>query len=431
MCRLPAFLSGHLAFSNEPYDVEQVASFWRALGIEAHMVEQIADINPWWSAGRLWVNGSLAQDPDSMQKISFVLLYMSKWRRFCDSRWITIGPCCRSLIWCLCVGLEGWVNMTRSDKSATDFHLHGFSRLSGDIRKLAAVAALAAHVPDALLAEALIDDRLAKRARELKQSVVEEAMWVQSLGPFVWSRLAQVVGPGQSARELAHTTVHASLVALAYVNCSVFSVLEGYPWRLADGDIDANLDALAADPGVGLDPTTNKIKHSVQTGMNRERLKAGVSLLQEIPWSTTPVEQAHASAACLQRYHPEYGTSMLAARATLHQCRHLFLTPPEVRKAEKTEARLAALQKKNPFKLRGSNLFLAELIGGCKEAAPKDANMSQTFIRQVMKNHSGYWDGLTFEEQAKYRKQAQDQAAQMSETQQEHNRMTFDIFRMQ
>ena len=48
-----------------------------------------------------------------------------------------------------------------------------------------------------------------------------------------------------------------------------------------------------------------------------------------------------------------------------------------------------------------------------------------------MKNHSGYWDGLTFEEQAKYRKQAQDQAAQMSETQQEHNRMTFDIFRMQ
>lgn len=169
----------------------------------------------------------------------------------------------------------------------------------------------------------------------------------------------------------------------------------------------------------------------MQIGTNRERLKAGVSLLQEIPWSTTPVEQAHASAACLQRYHPEYGTSMLAARATLHQCRHLFLTPPEVRKAEKTEARLAALQKKNPFKLRGSNLFLAELIGGCKEAAPKEANMSQTFTRQVMKNHSGYWDGLTLEEQAKYRKQAQDQAAQMSETQQDDIRHLQDAMLLQ
>lgn len=104
VCRLPAFLSGHLAFSNEPYDVEQVAPFWRALGIETHMAEQIADISPWWSEGRLWVNGSLAQDPDSMQKISCVLLYMSKWRRFCDSRWITVGPCCRSLIWCLLCG---------------------------------------------------------------------------------------------------------------------------------------------------------------------------------------------------------------------------------------------------------------------------------------------------------------------------------------
>ena len=142
-----------------------------------------------------------------------------------------------------------------------------------------------------------------------------------------------------------------------------FTVFEGCPWRLAAGDIDANLDTFAADPEVSLDPIANKVKRLAQAWMTRERLKAGVSLLQEIPWSTTPVEQAHASAARLQRYHPEYGTSMLAARATLHQCRHLFLTPPEVHKAEKAEARLAALQKKNPFKFRGSNAFLAELVG--------------------------------------------------------------------
>ena len=82
-------------------------------------------------------------------------------------------------------------------------------------------------------------------------------------------------------------------------------MFEGCPWRLAAGDIDANLDTFAADPEVSLDPIANKVKRLAQAWMTRERLKAGVSLLQEIPWSTTPAEQAHAFAARLRKYHLE------------------------------------------------------------------------------------------------------------------------------
>eukprot|EP00972_Heterocapsa_arctica_P003267 486433-Heterocapsa_arctica.AAC.1 len=61
-------MAQHLAFYSRPFDVEKVAGFWRALGIEAHMVETVAEVNPWWSEGFLWVNGNLAEDPDVIEK---------------------------------------------------------------------------------------------------------------------------------------------------------------------------------------------------------------------------------------------------------------------------------------------------------------------------------------------------------------------------
>eukprot|EP00972_Heterocapsa_arctica_P007514 1096237-Heterocapsa_arctica.AAC.1 len=91
-------MAQHLAFYPQAFDVEKVAGFWRALGIEAHMIDAIAEVNPWWSEGFLWVNGDLAGDPDVIEKVTLVLIYMAKWRTFCDSRWVTIGPSCRPVI---------------------------------------------------------------------------------------------------------------------------------------------------------------------------------------------------------------------------------------------------------------------------------------------------------------------------------------------
>eukprot|EP00969_Alexandrium_andersonii_P287587 12714325-Alexandrium_andersonii.AAC.1 len=149
-------------------------SFWRAMGIDADMLEAVVDLDPCWEAGYLWVTGSIAEDPDLVEKVSHVLLYLCKWKKFTDSRWITIGPACRVLMWGVSVGLEAWVGLVRADPAASDYHLHGFARLTQAIREWSVVAGLVGNVCDAALAEVMVDDRLAARGEDLKQSMWEE-----------------------------------------------------------------------------------------------------------------------------------------------------------------------------------------------------------------------------------------------------------------
>ena len=410
MCRLPAFLAAHLSFSTEQPNQDQVVAFWRALGVEASMIDTVAEVNPWWAEGKLWVSSDLAEDTEAIEKTSFVLLYLCKWRRFNDSRWMSIGPCCRSLVWCLCIGLEAWVAFCRDDPTATDFHLHGFNRLSTGIKKYAAIACLSAHVGDSLMAEALADDRLVKKCDELKNLLVEECLWLETLEPSVWNRLASVVGASQQPKDLAHCVLHAAHVQVAYIKKSIFGQLESYPWCLAIGDVAANLDRLAETTGPIADSTTHKVRALLQVGFNRERLVAGIGLLQEVPWSTVPVEQAHASAACLHKYHPGYSQKMLSSRATLHQCRHLFIPPPEDTKEAKAASRLASLQRKDPTKVSGKHAFLAAMLQEGKQAAPSGSRLPKHLVQHIVQQHSRWFQTLPLEQQAHYHALAREEA---------------------
>ena len=135
-----------------------------------------------------------------------------------------------------------------------------------------------------------------------------------------------------------------------------------YPWRLAVGSIQENLDLLAASEEPIADSCAHKVRLLARAGFNRSRLLEGVALLlREVPWSSVPVEQAHASAAVLHRFHPGYSEDMLSTRATLHQCRHLFQNP-ELAKEGRAQKRLEALQRRNPEKSSGSHAFLGHLV---------------------------------------------------------------------
>lgn len=408
--KLPKFLAEHMTFHREGQDPDKVIMFWRALGIEADMVERVSEVNPWWANGFLHVSAHLAEDVDVVEKVTFVIVYMTKWRRFCDSRWVTIGPSCRPLLWCLCIGLEQWVSLTRADPSETDYHLHGFSRLTPNVKRCCAVAAIAANVVDAVLTEALLDDRLVRRAEELKQAMLDEALWVRGIDSFVWDRLATAVGATQMGVDLANAAIHASYVQVAFAQSKVFDVLESYPWKLAIGDIETNLRELAASSDPISDSTTHKIRILLRQGYNTEQLKLGVSLFKEISWSTVAVEQAHASAACIHKFHPSYEAFMLSSRATLHQCRHLFLKTPEDRAGAKEASKLATMKKRSPFKASGRHAFLASLMEQGRMAIPKGSKLSSSFVRDVMRQRTAWFSALSLEDQAAFHQAARVEA---------------------
>jgi len=414
LSRLPAFLSKYMTFWNDPGDVEEVGSFWRHMGVEADMVDEVTRVNPWWRDGRLYVNGELAHDPDCMEKVSHVMLYLCRWRKFSDSRWCTMGPSCRTLLWGLCVGLEAWVALARADPAASDFFLHGFAKLSPGIKRYCAVVAMVAFVPDALLAEVLVDDRLVKHAARLQEVVAEELFWVESVGGFTWRRLAAVLGDGQGANELRHDVVHACHVSAAFIHNKVFAELNRFPWKLAVGSVPDNLEALAATEEPIRDSCAHKLRVLLRMGFNRAKLIAAVTLLQEVPWSSVPVEQAHASAAVIHRFHPEYGVDVLATRATLHQCRHFFLEPPEVSKEARESKKIEALRRKGPEKVSGKHAFLAHLIESAKAALPAEAKLPQAMVRQIVREHGRLFQELPPAGQAAFHREAVQRASERS-----------------
>ena len=72
----------------------------------------------------------------------------------------------------------------------------------------------------------------------------------------------------------------------------------------------------------------------------RQQLVEGVQLLQHLGWTSTTVEQQHASAALVKRVHPTYGLPMIMSRALLHTARLFYTVDPLDRELHKLELKL-------------------------------------------------------------------------------------------
>ena len=134
------------------------------------------------------------------------------------------------------------------------------------------------------------------------------------------------------------------------------------------------------------DSCARNIRLLARAGFNRSRLEEGVALLREVPCSSVPVEQAHASAAVFHRFHPGYSEDMLSTRATLHQCRNLFQNP-EIAKEGWAQKRLEALQRRSPEKSSGSRSFLGHLVRSAQDSMPGGAKLPRTVVPQLVAAH--------------------------------------------
>ena len=323
------------------------------------MLDLGATITPHWHDGHFWVSHQLQGDPAAMDKISAVCLYMFRWRKFTESRWCSIGTCCRAVLCSLFVGLEQLVSLTRSDPKATDYHLHGFERLSKQIRTYIVVASIVNFVPESLLLEVSDDDRLARRCEELEGVLAEDLAWVESINEFTWIRLAAFAGSLTSAGQLRSMSIYFSHVAAGFINKRVFSVIRNYPWSLCIGDISTNLDILAVDTSEISDTCTFKIRALLKMGFNRVKLEQAIDVMREAPFSSIPVEQGHGSCAVMHRFHPLYTGHQLATRSMLHQARHLFTRPESELKLDKRAQRIHRLREKQPGKTSARHAFFS------------------------------------------------------------------------
>jgi hypothetical protein len=149
---LGRFVVSHLRFDAEPGDVEEAASLWRFLSGDADQIETLAEMNIHWSDGRLHVGSHYAETADFHSKVTGLISFFMTWRKATDTRWASIGECCRRLLATLVISVDGLLAGTMGDEQVCKYHLNGYSRLSSDVRRFCIVACSVPYAVDGFCA---------------------------------------------------------------------------------------------------------------------------------------------------------------------------------------------------------------------------------------------------------------------------------------
>ena len=124
------FIMVVIEFDAAEYDKHDVYAFWAALGVKVDLLDLLVEANPVWRNGRLFVSKAWADAcEDWFQEVAFLISAVCNWRKFTESRWLGAGASSRSLIGSCACGLERLVQITRQDKSCTDFLLAWIQQL--------------------------------------------------------------------------------------------------------------------------------------------------------------------------------------------------------------------------------------------------------------------------------------------------------------
>jgi hypothetical protein len=223
--------------------------------------------------------------------------------------------------------------------------------------------------------------------------VLEELDCLDNIGQAAWDRLAEVV-QDCSGSELQTAALLSARASAAFLTKRVFHVARGLPWKLAQGDVAANLEALDNSSDAVTDPTTAQIKSLLALGFNRTALADAVTLLREVPWSTLGVEQAHGSVACIHKLHRGCGVETITCRALLHQARHLFVPSPEAKAEEKAKAQLEKLRRSAKKSVSARNLFFKDFVAAVMPADADSAPAGNVAAREALLHSQKAFDML-------------------------------------
>lgn len=386
-------------FKSTGFRHEHALEFWGALGVDEDMVHIAAQLNLVWVGGELCVNPAAEGSADLMDKLSGLVLYLFRFRKFTQSRWTTLGECSRVLVCAMSVGLIGFVESLRVTPGVSDWHLRGFGRLGDEGKRFVSLCALAASVPDAVLVALLEDDRVAGRVAHFEGLLKHEFGCLANLSTTFWTRVASL--STATASELRSDALRVATIAAGYIDHKLLRVARAWPWRIADGDIDANLTELS-NQGEVMEPTTVKIQQLVGMGFNRAALTSAIELMRQVHWTTTGVEQGHGSAAVLHRQHARLGAEQLCGRALLHMARPLFANDEEIERRRRAEDTVAKLKRKVPGRCSGQNMFLKDLFVEAKALLPDGEKLAHSTTLKIFSQHGEMYRRLTPAAQAVY-----------------------------
>eukprot|EP00974_Lingulodinium_polyedra_P018201 1761265-Lingulodinium_polyedra.AAC.1 len=169
-----------------------------------------------------------------MDDLASTILSLMIVQQFTESRWLTVGQSCRTLVLCRLLGIHSLVNYILSMPAGNQGHLIGYKKLeAGETQEFCITCALSGFVADGVLAEILQDNRAGKQVPHWRDVANEEMAWVRSLGTEVMQAfVARGVAGKLSAQQLHDRVMHSALIARAFIEQEAFQPASVLPWTL-------------------------------------------------------------------------------------------------------------------------------------------------------------------------------------------------------
>ena len=389
-----------------PVNDEVLQQVWISLGIETEITEELVSLGLLFHSGSLIVKVAHAQSQEIIEKVTGMLFHIFRFKKYSDSRWLTVATSARAMVAAALVGFPELINHCRRQGSLSEWYSAGFSNDEG-VKAFFGHAGFVGYIGDAFIAVAVQDDRLASMGDELKDEVLGEVVYLMNLPASVFEVIGFRLGLG--THEFRTEVLRSAVVAWTYLHHRVFAELARPPWSLCVGDIKKNLMDLHDLPEAPTEVVSSKIFHLLKGGMAVEQVAAGVALLKEVSWSTTTTEQLHAAAATIHRFRPDVEEEMLKARAFLYSCKPLFGEDALHKREMELERKIHKLESQPKLRsVPARQMFLKELHLAAKgkflSAGPTDKKQIQAYL---MKHHARRFAQLSSQQKQRLSMQGQ------------------------
>ena len=141
-----------------------------------------------------------------MDDLVTLLLSIWSFRKWSDSRWLSMGPSCRTLVAALSCGLRPFVSWILSRPGVSRYFLGGFQdHYSTEVTELVGIVATSSFAADAALVSMLEDDRLVHTAAALHDDMRTEVEYIANIPDLMWSFLGAVLG--REGSSLRHSSI--------------------------------------------------------------------------------------------------------------------------------------------------------------------------------------------------------------------------------
>lgn len=378
---------------------ECTRQLWEILVHDLELRAELNNLQIRFSGGRLRVARRFRGSPNVVSDVVTLFLRLWQFSNFCESRWCTLGPVARTMVTCFILGMFDLVSFIIAIKRAKKLYLLSFlTHCTKQVSNLFGVVSVGSHVADAVLFLLLQDDRVVAQLDAIDDLMQDRLDMVQNILPNTWYIIGEATQISQ--KSLCDQSTAASLAAVAHIQEALLAARRP-PWDLAKGDVDENLTTLDKLRDEPAEEVTCKVWKLLKLGWSRDELKQGLTLLRQVHWSSTPVEQAHSGSHHAMRRRKQYRGRTMRARVMLHMMRGLVVYDVKDKARRRLTAQLQRLRRWQPNRITGRHVFLER--ASAKLRAKSVARASRHPMQlSLMKQHAKSWGAMSPAEQSQF-----------------------------